>query len=145
MSDFRAMGRLADSMSQGLPPLQSRALITQVVGILRRIAVEEAPIRDGQLRREVQERVDSPYAGAVVFQAPHAPFVVNGTPPHTIEARPGRYLRFMVSGVTLFRRKVRHPGTKPNRFPDRAARRAQPEIEKAGEGWLVDVATAVTT
>lgn len=144
MSDFRAMGRLADTMNAGLPPLKSRMLITQVVSILRQAAVAEAPERDGTLRREVQERIDSPYAGAVEFQAAHALFVVNGTAPHDIEARPGRYLRFVVNGATLFRHKVRHPGTKPNRFPDRAVRRAQPDIEKAGAGWLVDVATTVT-
>lgn len=144
MSDFRAMGDLADRMQQGLPPLKSRALITQVVGILRQAAVAEAPERDGTLRREVQERIDSPYAGAVEFQAPHAIYVYEGTAPHTIEARPGRTLRFVVNGATLFRRRVRHPGTKPNRFLDRAVRRAQPAIERAGEGWLVDVAVAVT-
>jgi hypothetical protein len=144
MSDFTAMGRLADAMSAGLPPLKSRALITQVVGILGQAAQEEAPERDGTLKHSMHERVDSPYAGVVEFQAPHALFVVNGTPPHTIEARPGHTLRFVINGVTLFRKKVRHPGTKPNRFPDRAVRRAQPAIEQAGAGWLVDVAVAVT-
>jgi hypothetical protein len=36
----------------------------------------------------------------------------SGTSPHTITAR-GQTLRFVSGGITIFRRSVRHPGTKP--------------------------------
>jgi hypothetical protein len=156
MTNFSAIGRLADTMSKGLPPLKSRMLITQVVGILTQSALEEAPERQGELKQGIQERVDSPYSGHIDFQAPHTPFVYYGTKPHIILPKfalrssakeiggGSATLRFQIGGRVLYRKFVRHPGTRPNRFIDRAVDRSQPAVAKAGEGWMVDVATAVT-
>jgi hypothetical protein len=44
-----------------------------------------------------------------------------GSVPHPIEARPGRVLAFEAGGQVLFRRRVRHPGTRPY-APVRTAR-----------------------
>lgn len=39
-----------------------------------------------------------------------------GTPPHTIRARPGKVLSWTSGGERRFATSVRHPGTRPNRF-----------------------------
>jgi hypothetical protein len=46
-------------------------------------------------------------------------YILNGTPAHLISAlnnRPNPHLRFVVGGVTVFARQVRHPGTRANNF-----------------------------
>ena len=59
--------------------------------------------------------------------------IYSGTPAHVIRAKPGHALRFrgsgsaegdIESGQWVFRRSVRHPGTKANKFVDRAIQQA---------------------
>jgi hypothetical protein len=50
-------------------------------------------------------------------------YILRGTPPHLIRAiqnRPNATLRFMVGGRIVYARVVRHPGTEPNDFMNRA-------------------------
>ena len=44
----------------------------------------------------------------------------DGTPPHPIRARRRKFLRFISGGQVVFRRQVRHPGTKATKFLSRA-------------------------
>jgi hypothetical protein len=53
-----------------------------------------------------------------------ARFLEHGTRPHRIQPRRARVLRFSVGGHTIFRRSVRHPGTKPTRFLSQATESA---------------------
>lgn len=46
----------------------------------------------------------------------------DGSRPHVIQASPGKLLRFEIGGDVIFAKRVRHPGTKPNRFLTDAAR-----------------------
>lgn len=49
--------------------------------------------------------------------SPYARWVEDGTSPHPIRARKGKMLRFTTSGGTVvFRKEVRHPGTKSMPF-----------------------------
>lgn len=52
--------------------------------------------------------------------AKYAIFIDAGTRPHLIQARRAKFLRFQMGGATLFRRAVRHPGTAPRPFVQRA-------------------------
>jgi len=55
--------------------------------------------------------------GARSYVMPHH----DGSPPHIIAARRrGRYLRFEMNGAVVFRRQVRHPGTRGTKFLTRA-------------------------
>ena len=48
-------------------------------------------------------------------------FVLRGTKPHVINAKPGKSLAFIGgSGEVINTRNVRHPGTRPNPYPERA-------------------------
>ncbi len=48
--------------------------------------------------------------------APYAAAIDKGSRPHIIAARRAQALRFEVGGRILFRKWVRHPGTKPTHF-----------------------------
>jgi hypothetical protein len=79
------------------------------------------PVRTGNLRasQRMTMKVRPTYVvGTVETRVKYAHFVHDGTRPHIIRARrPGGYLRFQVaSGQVLFRRMVRHPGTKSRPF-----------------------------
>jgi len=84
-----------------------------------------APFRTGALRASIADRAEaSPGRMMVVLYAtaPQARWVLDGTRPHLIVARNARALRWLGPGGmgVRFARSVRHPGTKPNPFPDRA-------------------------
>jgi hypothetical protein len=65
-----------------------------------------------------------------------AVFLENGTKAHTITARNGGMLRFFVNGQALFRRSVRHPGTRARPFMAEAARHGDRVIEYAAEIYI---------
>jgi len=77
--------------------------------------------RTGELRRSITRGRTSTWVHFIKAAAKHAAYVEYGTPPHRIEPRNGRVLRFMHHGAVRFSRGVNHPGTKPTRFMDAAA------------------------
>lgn len=76
-------------------------------------------------------RIDLPsrdLEGHVVAIPKHAIFVHAGTKPHVIlPKKPGGVLRFRTrTGVVVYARMVKHPGTAPNEFLWRALKRIAP-------------------
>lgn len=53
--------------------------------------------------------------------APYARFVHDGTKPHVIMARKKKSLRWAAGGKFFFAKRAKHPGTKPDKWMDRAA------------------------
>jgi HK97 gp10 family phage protein len=85
-----------------------------------------APVDTGRLRASIRVEarrtltLRSVYTiGSDVF---YAPFVNDGTRPHRIYPRRGRFLRFTVGGDVVYARVVRHPGTRARPFLDQALR-----------------------
>jgi hypothetical protein len=68
----------------------------------------------------------------VTFTAhtPYAKFVIDGTPPHVIEARAAKVLHWTGPNGDVFRRRVNHPGTQPNPFPRKALLPMMPYIQQ---------------
>ena len=63
-----------------------------------------------------------------------ARFLDAGTKPHTITAKRRDALRFVASGgAVVFRRTVKHPGTKPKQYIAAEAQRAEPALLVAVE------------
>lgn len=60
----------------------------------------------------------------VISTNPNTVFVHNGTRPHVILPRRGKYLVFEVGGRTVYARRVNHPGNKADPFLTRALRDA---------------------
>ncbi|MET7981698.1 MULTISPECIES: hypothetical protein [unclassified Streptomyces] len=60
--------------------------------------------------------------GVVSCNHPAVFYVLEGTRPHIIRPRRAKALHFYVEGAEVFSKLVRHPGTKPNPFLQRALR-----------------------
>ena len=74
----------------------------------------------------------------VAATAPYAMYVVKGTQPHEIRPVNASVLRFVVpGGGFVFTRLVRHPGTRPNPFMQRAVDETLGRVEETfAELWL---------
>jgi hypothetical protein len=84
-----------------------------------------APFRTGALRQDIRFRKEqSPGLMTVVYYAtvPQARWVIDGTRPHPILPRNAKVLRWLGPGGmgVHYSKRVMHPGTKPNNFPERA-------------------------
>jgi len=91
-------------------------------------AKQEAPVRTGRLRESIHKEPIRwvgflKAEGKVVADAPYARYVHDGTRPHVIRARRAKALHFYWQGREVFVKSVNHPGTKPNPFMTRAARK----------------------
>jgi hypothetical protein len=90
---------------------------------------EEAPKRTGKFARDIRYRTFNE-GDALGFRTytpqPLGSYIVLGTKAHTITPRRAKALRFVVDGRVVFTQRVRHPGTKPNKFIGRAYRRWLP-------------------
>lgn len=86
------------------------------------IAAAEAPGRMGQYIDWKVTEGPRGLQGVIVCDHPAVRFVLDGTRPHLIRPRRAKALRFEVGGEVVFTRLVRHPGTRPNPFLQRALR-----------------------
>ena len=69
--------------------------------------------------------------------APYAMYVVEGTAPHEIRPVNASVLAFQIGGRVVFTPLVRHPGTKPNPFMEKAAEDARSKAEAVfADLWL---------
>ena len=73
-----------------------------------------APVDTGRLRNSI--KVKATDEGIVIWMVDYGKFVEFGTPPHIIEPDSKKALKFKIEGKELIRKKVKHPGTRPNPF-----------------------------
>ena len=85
----------------------------------------EAPVRTGKLRASVVARANST-GGYGFYGVGYGRLLVTGTRPHVIVPRTKRALFWPGAGHPV--RRVEHPGTKPNRFPERAVQTVAPAL-----------------
>lgn len=88
-------------------------------GVLLKETQGEAPVKRGILRDSLYVQA-SGTSVKVATKLPYAKYVVNGTRAHTIRPVGSKALRFRIGSRVIFAKSVRHPGTKPNRFLQRA-------------------------
>jgi len=62
--------------------------------------------------------------------APYALYVHEGTKPHEIRVKNWRALRWENNGDVIFAKRVKHPGTRPDRFLYEAADEVRPRIQQ---------------
>lgn len=111
----------------------SKAVNKSIVEIASR-AKKEAPANKGistgnTLRQNIKERMVGQLRGEVVADRPYAIYVHQGTRPHIIVPIRRKVLANKRTGE-FFGKRVRHPGTKPNPFFERAFERSSAGIEK---------------
>lgn len=106
------------------PDLDRRAVNVQAA------VVRGVPKRTGRLASTVRKNrgrsATGPHVDVIAGRTgltDYLGYILGGTPPHLIRAhsnRPNPHLRFMAGGRVVFTRVVRHPGTAPNNFLERA-------------------------
>lgn len=95
--------------------------------------------RKGDLRKSIQRGAKGPWAQFVKAggpQAPYALFIESGSKAHKIAARRADFLRFEQGGRVVFRKQVRHPGTKPTRFMQSARDSAEEAASRIAESSI---------
>lgn len=73
-----------------------------------------SPVDTGRLRNSI--KVKPTNEGLIIWLVEYAKFVEFGTPPHIITPKTKKALKFKVGKKIFLRKKVRHPGTRPNPF-----------------------------
>ncbi len=73
-----------------------------------------SPVDTGRLRNSI--KVKSSGKGLIVWMVDYAKFVEFGTPPHIIEPKNKKALKFKGGKGPVIVKKVRHPGSRPNPF-----------------------------
>lgn len=118
--------------------------------------------RSGNLSRAIIGRMESPTLGVVgvAKEAPYAEALHDGSRPHMIEAKPGKMLAFVPSGVAhairgsgfvsarsvrkalaqnvIFRKRVFHPGNPPFPFMEIGLAMATPRIRQLVEERIAE-------
>lgn len=118
------------------PVIVGQELEKATLSAMRKIettARQETPVRTGKLKKSFRSHY-RPIVAKIYPTEKYAIFVHEGTKPHTIEPRTAESLRFKIGNRWVFAKRVEHPGTKPNKFMDRAAKKDTPRINKIFEG-----------
>jgi hypothetical protein len=93
-------------------------------------------LKSGKLAGSIVKEVCEGEA-SIQALAPYAMYVVKGTRPHEIRPVNASVLAFEIGGRIVFTPLVRHPGTKPNPFMQRAVEDARSKVEETfAELWL---------
>jgi hypothetical protein len=119
-------------------PEKLQKFVTEVSFIVQGNIQDEAPVVTGNLQGSIRRES----LGSFMYRifpdegiAPYAYFILKGTEPHEIWAKPGSALN---TPHGLFR-KVNHPGTEANPFFDRGVQNSQADIDAEVElftSWL---------
>ena len=104
-------------------------LVERVAEVAYWEAFFAAPWKTGNLARSIVKEVETDSAIIRVL-ARYGIYVVGGTAPHVIRPAGASCLAFRArSGEMVFTRLVRHPGTKPNPFLERAAEKTRDQVD----------------
>jgi hypothetical protein len=123
-----------------LPSRLSRELRQKLIERLAEAAWASAfygaPWRTGRLAGSIVKEVGDSEA-EIQALAPYAVYVEKGTAPHEIRPTTASVLAFEAGGKIIFTALVRHPGSKPNPFMERAAEDTRSKTEAIfADLWL---------
>jgi hypothetical protein len=110
-----------NSYDSGLPQELDRRMFRVQVGAEQRVRVRTGTLLATIRRNSTQfRRLPAVEVVAGRQRMRYTMFEHDGTSPHIIVARRRKALRFTVGGRTIFRRSVRHPGTRGTFFLTRS-------------------------
>jgi HK97 gp10 family phage protein len=125
-----------DEVAESLSKELKQKLVEKLVDIAYAAAFLGAPWRTGKLVGSIIKDIAEGEA-SISALASYAIYVEKGTAPHEIRPVNASVLAFEVGGGVVFTRLVRHLGTKPNPFMQRAVEAAREKVEETfAELWL---------
>jgi len=128
-----------DEVAKSLDKDLRRLLVERLAEVAYAEAFFGAPWRTGKLARSIVKEVEDGEA-KIMALAPYAVHVIMGTVPHEIRPVSASVLAFKArSGDLVFTRLVRHPGTKPNPFMQRAVDKARGKVEETFAELFVEL------
>jgi HK97 gp10 family phage protein len=128
--DVSTRGLEFDEVAEILDKDLKRKLVERLAEVAYTEAFYGAPWRTGKLARSIVKEVDEDGVASIKALAPYAIHVIKGTAPHEIRPINASCLAFKAAGGEMvFTRLVRHPGTKPNPFLERAVEKARDQVE----------------
>jgi hypothetical protein len=117
--EYSAVTELSKNMQRAADnaPKIVNTWLHQMVGpdLVREMS-QRAPYKTGNLRDHIRQ-INLPGQVTVgPYGVGYNEYVVQGTKPHDIKPKKGKYLVFQINGRKVFAKKVHHPGTKPNPY-----------------------------
>jgi len=135
--DVSTRGLKFDEVAETLDKELRQMLIERLTDVAYTEAFYGAPWKTGKLARSIVKEIDEDGEASIKALAPHAVYVIKGTAPHEIRPVNASVLAFKAAGGDMvFTRLVRHPGTKPNPFLQRAVDKAREKVEELFEEMI---------
>ena len=143
--DVSTRGLDFEEVAKTLDEETKQQLVKRLAEVAYYEAFYGAPWRTGKLARSIVTEIEDGEA-KIQALAPYAKFVVEGTRPHKIHPAGANVLVFKAkSGSLVFTRLVRHPGTKPNPFLQRAVDKAREQIDDIWAELFEDLVEEATS
>jgi hypothetical protein len=130
--DLKAVLPLLAGLSGPEAPLKLGACLREAALFGERQVADRTPVRTGAARASIQATQVGPLAWRIASPLSYITPLEEGSRPHVIRPRRGRFLAFVIGGRRVFARSVRHPGTTAARMFARSV----PVIE-AAIPWIV--------
>ena len=129
--DVSTRGLEFDEVAETLDTELRQMLVERLADVAYSEAFYGAPWKTGKLARSIVKEIDEYGKATIKALAPHAVHVIKGTAPHEIRPVNASVLAFKLAGRNMvFTKLVRHPGTKPNPFLQRAVDKARENVEE---------------
>jgi len=129
--DVSTRGLEFDEVAEILGKDLKRKMVERLAEVAYYEAFYGAPWKTGKLARSIVKEIDEDGEASIKALAPHAVYVIKGTAPHEIRPVNASCLAFKAAGGDMvFTKVVRHPGTKPNPFLQRAVDKARENVEE---------------
>lgn len=138
--DVSTRGLEFDEVAKTLDKELRQMLVERLAEVAYTEAFYGAPWKTGKLARSIVKEIDEDGEASIKALAPHAVYVIKGTAPHEIRPVNASVLAFKAaSGDMVFTRLVRHPGTKPNPFLQKAVDKAREKVEQIFSELFVEL------
>ena len=104
-----------------------REILEQGSAVIENDLQRNVPVRTGRLRNSITREV-SDTSAVIRTNSGYGRFVNDGTAPHIIYPRNGRFLRFEIQGKVIYAKRVRHPGFIGRKFVEQTLQESMPKI-----------------
>lgn len=104
-----------------------RIILEQASAVIENDLKRNVPVRTGRLRDSIIREVFDDHA-VIRTSSGYGRYVNDGTQPHMIFPKNGRYLRFEIQGRVIYAKRVRHPGFTGRRFVETTLSESIPKI-----------------